>query len=186
MDRQPNRFALFFAAIIAVAFSSLTMNVLEHARAANGETSTINQVVADAYKFDRQTALFRSAVAVVDTAATTMSHANLVLTTGALAGGTGSAFSPGGRCNIPVTARFSVAAATVTVRWVAENTIEAANFGMDRSNDVTLTAAASGATFGGLYTAPTYVFDSFGSPTCYLLVVTAPSSGTVSFSVGSY
>lgn len=146
--------------------------------AANNEVQNVGSAVALGYKFDRQTVLFRDDVAVVDTAATTTSTANLDLT---------PQFGANGRKNVTVSARFTVASATVSVMYVACYEDSAGVIiPLGYLGPVTLTAPASGKQINTLYTAETYVFDTLGGNTGYLLVSTAPSSGTVDFWVGSY
>jgi hypothetical protein len=165
------------ATALIVASWLLSPFVLQ-ALAANNETVNLSGATSLGYKPDRQTLVFRNDVAVVDTAATTMSTTNLDLT---------PQFGVNGRKNVSVSARFSVAAATVSVVYVAcweDSTGTIVPLGY--LGPVTLTAPASGFRLDTLYTPQSYVFDSLGGNTGYLIVSTAPSSGTVDFWVGSY
>lgn len=156
-------------------FAPLFMAVV---KAANNESAGLGGGVSVGYKADRQTALFRDDVAVVDTAATTVSGTNLNLT---------PQFGVNGRKNVTVSARFTDAAATVSVTYVAcyeDDTGAVTPLGY--LGPITLTAPASGFRVNTLYTAQTYVFDSLGGNTGFLLVSTAPSAGTVDFWVGSH
>lgn len=127
------------------------------------------------WKFDRQVEAFREGVATVDS-----TGAASVLSSG-------TEFVIGGRKNLPLSGRFTTAAATVKVRlyyyWSPDS--GTTNYFLGCSDEITLTA--SGVQDGdGLYAAPTWVFSGMGAWSCYLVVTEAPSSGTVDFWLGSF
>lgn len=154
----------------------VALNMGLTARAADGESASVSNAVSTGYKFDRQTAAFRTGVAVVDTAATTMSDANLTAC---------GVFDAEGRINIPVSARFSVASRTCKIRLVsAWYTTSGTWLVTGMSDEVTLTG--SGIQRSSKYVAPNYVFDSYGGRVVFILVTEAPASGTVDLWVGSY
>jgi hypothetical protein len=162
---------------VALIFGLAGLGHLAETKAADGELANVGQAVSTGYKFDRQTVVFRDDIAVVDTAATTLSDVNLALT---------PRFDVEGRVNVPVSARFSTAAATVKVRWVA-GWYDGTTFYMtNMSPEITFTAPAAGLQRNSLYTPASYVFDSYGGRVGYLVVTDAPSAGTVDFWVGSY
>lgn len=156
------------------------------AKAEDGGPAQINTSVAESYRSDKQTAAFRSSIAVVDTAATTVSDANLALCSEFDCGAPGVIGAA--RKTITVTPYFSVAAATVSVTvytaYKADPTV-ATYTGVKKQGPVTFTAPASGSARGGLYIAPTEFFDSTGANVAFIVVSTAPSSGTATFWVGS-
>lgn len=162
--------SFYFGAALVAAFAVL----LGVAWAADDEPANTGQGVSTGYKFDRQLAAFRSSISAVDSTGSVSAAANT------------TEFGALGRINIPVSARFSTASATVTVRLYGYwKNLAGTNTFLGCSDPITLTAS-SVQDAGSLYAAPTYVFDSFGANYVRLVVVTAPSSGTVNFWVGSY
>lgn len=158
---------------------------LKIATAEDGAAAAVAQSVANAYKTDRQTAAFRSGVAVLDTAATTLSDANL-----ALLGefDTGTAGSLGAaRKTVTVTPYFSTAAATVSITvysaWKADPAV-ATYTGVKRQGPFTFTAP-SAAVRDSRYIAETVFVDSTAANVMFFVVSTAPSAGTVDLYCGS-
>lgn len=169
-----NKFWLLTVLSLCLIVTSIDLGI--QARAADDESASIGQGVSTGYKFDRQTVAKRTGVAVVDTAATTASDANLA---------TAGEFGAEGRINISVSARFSDSGQTCKVRLVSAWWTTAGTYVVTGVSDE-ITLAASSLTRGGKYVAPTYVFDSAGARSVFLVVTQAPGAGTVDFWMGSY
>lgn len=173
MDRQRVR-----AGFALALFLTLMFGWVPFLWGADDEASGLTEVAAPAYKFDRQTAAFRTGIAVVDTAATTASDSNLALT---------PEFGLLGRSNLAVSARFSAAAQSCKVRvvtcWKPSPSV-ATYVVLGISDEVTLTA--SGVQRSSRYVAPTYVFDGAGAYSAFVIVTDPPASGTLDLWVGSF
>lgn len=135
---------------------------------ASGESAGVGGGVSLGYKPDKQTAVYRSGISSVDSSGSAAVHAL-------------TAFDNPGRSNIPVSARFSDPDSSCVVKLYAYNGTTV----LGVSDPITLTAGTS-QDAGGLYMAPSYVFDSLGGGNLRIAVLTAPTSGTVSLWVGSY
>jgi hypothetical protein len=182
-DRDTNKVLLAIAAI--AGFVMLLITQIPPAVAEDGARADITQGAAISYRSDKQTSFFRTAIAVVDTAATTLSDVNLS-TCGEF--DLGEPGKPGAaRQTINVTPHFSAAAATVSVTvytgWKNSDGTYADQ--IKKQGPVTFTAPASGSQRATRYVGTTQFFDSTGSNVAWIVVSTAPSSGTVSFAVGS-
>lgn len=149
------------------------VQLTREAHGAINETASESNAVRTAYRFDRQTAAYRVAVAAVDT--TTVAS----LFTGI------TEFPTGGRPSIPVSARFSAASQSCAVRivWIWKDSTT--NMLLDISDPVTITGT-SYVDSDGRYVGPGPVFDTRGASHVRVIVSTAPASGTVSLWVGSY
>lgn len=142
------------------------------------------------YKPDAQTAAFRSALAAVDTLTTTA-----ILAT--------TAFQVANHTTITVGARFSASSQTCQIQLAyvykivgvakSDTDVTSYPFGVGTATGntikgyspvVTLTPSSSEYE-ASYYPAPDYFFDSGRAVTIRILLITKPSSGTVSFWVGS-
>lgn len=147
---------------------------------ASGQHGEPNQFSAGGYEPDRQTAAFRSSLAVVDTLTT----AGVLATT---------EFKVYGKTNIPIGARFSASGQTcqVEIAYIHKSDVTAtatdtsANTIKGWSSVITLTGTSSQKE-GSYYEAPDYVFDGDGAVTARVLLISAPASGTVTLWAGSY
>jgi hypothetical protein len=150
-----------------------------------GSAGTIAQTVATSYRTDRQTAAFRTGLSSADTAATTLSDANLA-SCGEFDLGTAGTVGAA-RKTISLTPYFSVAGATVSVTvytaYKADPAV-ATYTGVKRQGPVTFTAASS-AVRGARYLSETQFFDSTGANVAFFVISTATSSGTVDLWCGS-
>jgi hypothetical protein len=147
----------------------------------SGQPSPTTSTVANGDFPDAQTAAFRSAIAVADTRTT----AGILATT---------EFVLNGRQGILLNARFSASGATASVRVVYVHKTTVPGSSTDTTinkikgySDVrTLTAGTS--QYEGAYYTPDAgdeFFDGMGAIAIRVIVTTAPSSGTVTFWVGS-
>lgn len=165
-----SRKASFLGVFATALVLALTLG-LGRGQAANNEDN--QGAVPSGYKFDRQTAVFRSVAAVDSTGATSVS-------TGV------TDFAVLGRQNVPVSARFSAASQTCKVRvyhyW---KTTAGTYYFLGCSEEITLTGSSvQDAT--PEYVAPTYVFDSAGANVVKVVVTTMPTAGTLKLWVGSF
>lgn len=155
------------------------------AHAEDGGSASIGQGVATHYRSDRQVTAFRTGIAVVDTAATTLSDANLTLC-GEFDLGVPTQMGAA-RKSISLTPYFSAASATVSVTvytaWKADPTV-ATYTGVKRQGPYTFTAPSS-AVRSSRYLAETEFLDSTGANVAFFVISTAPSSGTVDLYCGS-
>jgi hypothetical protein len=158
-------FSLFSGIRIAAAFWP------PKAFGANGEGANVAQGVAEGYRYDRQTVVYRSGLATADVIADV--------------GTAVTEFRALGRQNISVSGRFSVASQTCVVRLFAfYEDVNGTETFLGHSSDVQLNGPST--LFGGKYVAPTFVFDSYGGNVVRIALVTAPVSGNVDFWAGSY
>lgn len=171
--------------LLAAFFLALFRAWPPEAQAEDGGAATIGQGVATHYRSDRQTAAFRTSISVVDTAATTLSDANLTSCGEFDLGEVGVKGSA--RKTIMVTPYFSTASATVSVTvytaWKADPAT-ATYTGVKRQGPYTFTAASS-AVRSSRYLAETIFVDSTAANVAFFVVSTAPSAGTVDLYCGS-
>lgn len=180
-----NKVLVFFACVVLLI--GLMAASWHEALAASGESANVGAGVNVGYKFDRQTTAHRTSIAVVDTAATTMTNANLATCT---------EFLVGGRKNVSVSPHFSVNNATISLMYVAVWKDGDVVTGVRTLGPVTLSGPGSairvrndgtnGAGGTDRYVGETYVWDSLGANVGYVVCTTAPSSGTVRLWIGSY
>lgn len=131
----------------------------------------------DAYRIDRDAAVFRAGLSTADT----LTSAGILATTKFDCSGNGQ----GVLANIVVSARFSIASATASVQLAYIYTDSTgAQFVKGFSPIANLTGAAAARLT--VFPAPDYLFDSEGSTELRVLLVTGTSSGTVDLWVGSY
>jgi hypothetical protein len=178
--------------VAAVAFSVVAAAfVCNHVQAGSGQQTAMQQGAVDSFYLpDTNYQAFRSNISVVDT----------LTTTGILAI---PSFHVRDHTTLMVGARFSVSGATVQVQWAyvfkligtatSDTDVTAYPFsgGTAAGNTIkgyspviTLTAGTTEYE-GSYYPAPDYFFDADRANEARLLVVGAPSSGTVTFWVGS-
>ncbi len=163
------------SAFAVLAFLTSAMGLLAFARiarGADGESADLKTAASSGYKFDRQTAAFRSTISAVDS-------------TGSVSAASLASLEVGGRVNVPVSARFTAANQTCKVRLYAYWLDGSTNRFLGCSDEVTLTGSTVQDS-SGHYVAPTYVFDSYGAWSLRVVVTDAPDAGTVSFWAGSY
>jgi hypothetical protein len=161
----------------------LVLAALAVALGATGEGAGLSTGQSQGYKYDRQTALLRTNVAVVDSAAATATYANALLAHAVYDNGTTAG---GARQNLTVSPRFSVASANCKIRVLAFNTISGAQFFLGATDEQFVVAHATQQDGSSRYVASTVTFDTFGASALFVVVSQAPSSGVVSFAVGSH
>ena len=160
------------AFLLGALLTVLVSQGLSSVRAENDGDALGTQPAA--WKFDKQIAAFRSTISAVDS-------------TGSTSAASGTAFKVNGRKNLPLSARFTTAAEDCKVflyyYWSPDR--GTTNYFLGCSNEITLTAGAV-QDANGHYVAPTYVFSGNGAYSVRVVVSEAPSSGTVSFWLGSF
>ena len=172
---------LLLLALVAVGFAEIARGENFAGTDKSGRPSPTTNVVGTGDYPDLQTGAFRTAIAVADTRTT----AGILATT---------EFVLDGRQGVLVGARFSASAATVSVRVVYVNKTSVKGSATDTAiNKIknygeirTLTAGTT--QYEGSYYVPNAgdeFFDGTGAIAVRLIVTTAPSSGTVTFWVGS-
>lgn len=181
--RQPRHNWLFHLPLLgAIMFAGLLVNDrrIRTTEGADGESSNIVTNVGTGYKFDRQTVatpVHRSNVTAADSN-------NIATFTAAV-----TEFDVGGRRNLPVSVRFTNAAQSVTIRYVAyyrdKPTAAGSAFMKDMTDTVTLTAT-SVTDADGRYVAPTWVFDSLGASHGRIQVTSPPGAGGAYVHLGSF
>ena len=164
-----------------ILFPAATAKLLGHALAGNGEGATINQSIAESNRVDAQTGVFRAHGSAVDGITETA-----ILATTEFAcvssGQTGVPLRP----SIVAGARFSVAGQSATFRYVAVyKNAAGTNRIKDLSDTFTLTASTL-TDSNGLYIAGSQIVPAMGGNYGRLVLITAPASGTVSSTLGSY
>lgn len=172
--------------LVLFALIALAINFLPTTHAEDGGDARVTGAVAESYRSDKQSSTaFRAAVAVVDTAATTLSDANLLVCGEFDLGAPG--VSGAARKTVTCTPHFSAASATVSVTFYTtwKNTDGTYADSFKKQGPVLFTAPASGSVRNSRYIAETNFFDSTGANVGFFVVSTAPSSGNVSLFCGS-
>lgn len=142
-------------------------------RGATGEQANIAQGVATGYRLDRQSAVYRDAIAAVDSTGSTSVKTNV------------TKFNLLGRSNVPVSARTTLAGGVTKVRcyyYFDDGTTETF---LGVSDEITLTAS-SVQDQNSHFVAPTYVFDGMGANAVRIAVTGVPASGTTRLWAGSF
>lgn len=171
-SRIKMRFEHWLLAFFALATVLMAVTVSTPAHGASGQSSTPSTPPnQQGYRLDQQTAAFRSGLNAADSTnlSTCLATTEFVLL---------------GSRNIPVSARFSAASQTCKVRILYVYKPSANNI-LGISEEITLTGTAL-TDAGGLYTAPTTVFDGMGASHARILLTSAPASGTVDLWAGSF
>lgn len=166
-------------------------SLVRHAAGASGEGTPVTGASSSAYFFDMQAAsASRASIAVADT----LTVPNVITLPAVYPGqhdtdATRPSPVGGARQNLPISIRFSSSSASVTFALATFSRIEVAGVVTERLKDLSPTYTATAGTAvdeDGLYVAPSVVLDSYAAWSARVVLVGAPSAGTVSIRVGSY